>query len=95
MRTCVTYEFVCLRDHGYIILITVLGVGAGGGAMHRGRPGGHGEPGGTEQHHTHTLFNIPSVHTHTHTNSSSACRVPCRLKMTKSSFLRHDYFDML
>lgn len=27
--------------------------------MHRGRPGGHGEPGGTEQRHTQT---------HTHTN---------------------------
>lgn len=50
--------------HGYIILITVVGVAAGGSAMPRGRSGGRGTPRGAEQQD-----NIyTAAHTHTHTD---------------------------
>lgn len=51
-QCCVTYWFIGghIRDHGYIILITVLGVSAGGRAMHRRRSRRHWEPRETEQH---------------------------------------------
>lgn len=49
---CVTYWFICglIRLHGYIILITVLGVSAGGRTMHWRRSGWHWKPRETEQH---------------------------------------------
>lgn len=49
----VTYWFICRHIrilHGDIILIPLLGVGAGGGAMHRRWPGNLGEPGWAEDH---------------------------------------------
>lgn len=49
----VTYWFISSHIrilHGDIMLITLLRVGAGGGAMHRRWPGNRMEPGGTEDH---------------------------------------------
>lgn len=64
--TVVTYWFICRHIrilHRDIILIPLLGVGAGGGAMHRRWSGNRVEPGGAKDHNNllHCCFHL--VHT--------------------------------
>lgn len=103
----VTYWFICRHIrilHGDIILIPLLGVGAGRGAMHRRWSGKRVEPGGAEDHNnlytaafiwytqTGAPVNTLSLkHTHTHIRARNSCS-QIRAVYIKSIFLRQKHF---